>query len=81
MKTIENIKKFFPKLMLIIITLTLTSELSVNASSSTDKVIYPLKEISKLDCRFKDFDELSNNCKQQLPILKTKDYAKYASKN
>ena len=67
--------------MLIIITLTLTSELSVNASSSTDKVIYPLKEISKLDCRFKDFDELSNNCKQQLPILKTKDYAKYASKN
>ena len=81
MKTIENIKKFFPKLMLIIITLTLTSELSVNASSSTDKVIYPLKEISKLDCRFKDFDELSSNCKQQLPILKTKDYAKYASKN
>ena len=50
-------------------------------AGSDDELIYPLKEISKLDCRFQEFDTLSSNCKQKLPILNTKDYNKYAQKN
>lgn len=48
---------------------------------SNDEVIYPLKKISKLECRFEDFDTLSSSCKQALPILNTKDYSKYAKQN
>jgi Leucine-rich repeat (LRR) protein len=51
------------------------------AAYSSDKVIYPLKEISTLDCRFNDFIDLSSNCKQNLPTLKTKDYKKYATQD
>jgi len=50
-------------------------------AGSDDELIYPLKEISKLDCRFQEFDTLSSNCKQTLPVLNTKDYNKYATKN
>ena len=49
--------------------------------ASSDEIIYPLKKISALECRFEDFDTLSGNCIQDLPILKTKDYNKYASQN
>ncbi len=51
------------------------------AASNTEKLVYPLKEISKLDCRFEDFNTLSSNCKRKLPILKSKDYKKYATLN
>ncbi|MDD3144657.1 MAG: M23 family metallopeptidase [Candidatus Gracilibacteria bacterium] len=54
--------------------------LSALADSSSD-IIYPLKQISKLDCRFTDFGELGSDCKQDLPILKTSDYTKYATQN
>lgn len=62
---------------------TLSNTLSgVNyANASGNKIVYPLKEISKLECRFQDFDQLKSNCKQSLPILKTKDYKKYATLN
>lgn len=53
----------------------------VNTTYAADKIIYPLKEVSKLECRFQDFDTLSSSCKQELPILKTKDYKKYATKD
>jgi hypothetical protein len=53
---------------------------ALEASSNSD-IIYPLKEISKLECRFNDFSELSSDCKQDLPILKTSDYQKYATQN
>jgi hypothetical protein len=33
--------------------------------------------MSKPECRFQDFQSLSAECKQQLPILKTADYQKY----
>ncbi len=52
-----------------------------HAYANTDEVMYPLQEISKLECRFEDFDTLGSNCKEDLPILHTKDYQKYASKN
>jgi len=51
------------------------------SAASKDEIVYPLKEISKLECRFEDYDKLSSNCKTQLPILQTKDYKKYASLN
>ena len=45
------------------------------------KIVYPLKEISKLECRFQKFSDLWSNCKQDLPILNTKDYKKYGTQN
>ncbi len=53
----------------------------VSASSSQTKIIYPLKEVSKLSCRFQDFKDLKSNCKRNLPILHTKDYKKYIKLN
>ena len=50
-------------------------------AKSSDTVIYPIKEISKLECRFQDFDTLASNCKTTLPILYSKDYNKYAKQN
>lgn len=44
-------------------------------------MVYPLKEISKLECRFEEFSSLGSDCKQSLPVLKTNDYEKYASKD
>jgi len=49
------------------------------SATSNDELVYPLQEISKLECRFEDFDTLSTNCKMELPILETNDYNKYAS--
>lgn len=49
--------------------------------ASKKEIVYPLKTISKLECRFEDYDTLSSKCKESLPILKTKDYKKYAAKN
>jgi hypothetical protein len=51
------------------------------SAASNDDIVYPLKEISKLECRFEDFSKLSSNCKTTLPILKTGDYNKYATQN
>lgn len=49
--------------------------------AGSSEIMYPLKEISKLECRFEDFDSLSSNCKESLPVLNTKDYKRYAQKN
>ncbi len=51
------------------------------SAASNDEIVYPLKEISKLECRFEDFDKLSSNCKTTLPVLNTNDYNKYATLN
>lgn len=48
-----------------------------NLSQASSKIVYPIQEMSKLECRFQKFSELTDNCKRQLPILKTKDYTKY----
>jgi len=47
------------------------------AEGNNDVVIYPLKQISKLQCRFQKFSEMADDCKKDLPILNTKDYKKY----
>lgn len=81
MKTIKNNDKFFLRFILATIIVAIMSPTMVNASSTSNKVVYPFKEVSKLNCRFKDFSTLSSNCKQPLPILHTKDYKKYATLN
>jgi hypothetical protein len=58
MKTIERIKTFFPRFTLVILAITIVNPIFVNASSNSNKVIYPLKEVSKLECRFKEFKNL-----------------------
>jgi hypothetical protein len=83
MKTIitKDFKKFLSELFLGIFVVTSINPIpGINAYNS-EKIIYPLKEISKLDCRFKDFNELSSDCKQELPILHTNNYIKYAKKD
>lgn len=59
------------------ITATATAQLA----TSNSKIVYPLKEVSKLSCRFTPFNELWAECKQDLPILNTADYEKYAKQN
>ncbi len=62
-------------------TFVISTVFAFDARADSDKVVYPLKEVSKLDCRFDDFDTLSSNCKQKLPILNTKDYKKFIKKD
>lgn len=79
MKTTRNKNMF---LIAFIITATLFATMNpLKTNASSNKVIYPLKQVSKLNCRFIEFDKLSSNCKQDLPILNTKDYKKYATLN
>ena len=78
----NKIKKISQIWLLGIFTITNTALPVFNTAQAGDsEIVYPLQEISKLDCRFQDFDTLSSDCKQKLPVLKTKDYAKYAAKN
>lgn len=79
MKTNTNIKKIISLALSSIY--SITTLLPVSALASNDELIYPLKEVSKLECRFTDFEDLNSNCKQNLPVLKTKDYNKYANQN
>lgn len=41
------------------------------------KVVYPIQKMSKPECRFQDYSTLWDDCKQDLPILNTKDYSKF----
>jgi hypothetical protein len=81
MKTTKDFKRFLSELTLWVFMVTSLNPVPAIAAYSSDKVIYPLKEISTLDCRFNDFIDLSSNCKQNLPTLKTKDYKKYATQD
>lgn len=70
------------KIKKILLTWALIVPLFFTGSSyATSKIVYPLSEISELECRFQKFSELSNSCKRSLPILKSKDYEKYATQN
>lgn len=40
-------------------------------------LVYPIQEMSKVECRFQSYSSLWSDCKMKLPILKTKDYEKY----
>lgn len=49
--------------------------------SDSPKIVYPLQEVSKLECRYENFSEIDSSCKENLQILKTNDYQKYANQN
>ncbi|MDR3150458.1 MAG: hypothetical protein LBU14_02325 [Candidatus Peribacteria bacterium] len=66
--------------MLALYAVNLFSPLSISEAISSE-IIYPLKEISRLECRYNNFSTLSSDCIQNLPILNTKDYLKYATQN
>lgn len=38
---------------------------------------YPLKQVSKVECKFTDWNTHSSDCKQDLPIIKWAEYDKY----
>jgi hypothetical protein len=46
-----------------------------------DSIVYPIKQMSKLECRYENFNDLSSDCKQDLPILNTKNYKKLATQD
>lgn len=41
------------------------------------KLVYPLQEVSTLDCRHQDWANLSDACKVELPIIENADYPRY----
>jgi hypothetical protein len=65
-------KKFISLVTLVAFIVSTTFTFDVRADEN--KIVYPIKTISKLKCRFSDFDTLTSDCKRDLPILKTKDY-------
>jgi hypothetical protein len=76
--------KIRPKRVVSIVTLVafiVSTTFTVNVKASDDRILYPLKEISKLTCRFEEFSTLASNCKEKLPVLHTKDYNKYIKKD
>jgi hypothetical protein len=81
MKTTKEFKKFISEITLGIFLVTSLNPVPAFTATGDNDIIYPLKEISKLECRYDDFPELNSNCKQKLPILKTKDYNKYATQD
>ena len=46
-------------------------------TADSNKIMFPIKEMSKLECRFQKFSELTSSCKRDLPKLSPKDYTKY----
>jgi hypothetical protein len=59
--------------MLKILTILLLFVMSSNVYATTF-LMFPVKKVSKLSCKKQDFDTMSKDCKQDLPILKTKYY-------
>jgi murein DD-endopeptidase MepM/ murein hydrolase activator NlpD len=51
----------------------------VSTNAAESEIIYPLKEMSKLECRFEEFWTLDSDCKQDFLVLHTDDYQKYAT--
>lgn len=81
MRTSKSFKRFLTELLLGIYMVTIINPLPALAAYKDEEIVYPLKEISKLECRFNDFKDLTSGCKEELPKLKTKDYSKYAKQN
>ncbi len=49
--------------------------------SASQEIMYPLQQVAKLECRYEKFADLDSKCKENLKILKTDDYQKYADLN
>ncbi len=80
MKTKIRIKKIVTGIILM--TMLSTNLVFINTTNAANKKIqYPLKQVAKLNNRYTDFKDLKSSMKQNLPILKTKDYNKYIKQN
>ena len=77
----KNFKKSLSLLFIWMLLVTNLYSAALVAWNSSDKIVYPLKEVSKLECRFEKFSDLSSNCKQNLLVLNTRDYKKYSKQN
>ena len=42
------------------------------------KLVYPLQEVAKLECRSEEWAKLDDSCKINLPLIQNADYQKYA---
>jgi hypothetical protein len=76
--------KIRPKKIISLVTLVVfivSTTFTFDVKASNNDIIYPIKQISKLKCRFESFGKLKSNCKRNLPILHTKDYTKYVKMN
>ncbi|RKW23669.1 hypothetical protein D8B46_03045 [Candidatus Gracilibacteria bacterium] len=78
MRTI--IKKFTSTLTLSALSIGFIP-INLETANAESNIVFPLKTVAKLECRFNDFDTLGNDCLEDLPILKTSDYKKYATEN
>ena len=67
-------------IMLKILTILLLFVMSTNVYASTF-LVFPVKEVSKLSCKKQHFDTMSDDCKQIIPVLKSKDYNNKKYKN
>ncbi|MDD3303049.1 MAG: M23 family metallopeptidase [Candidatus Gracilibacteria bacterium] len=47
----------------------------------SQKIVNPLQEVARLECRFEKYSDLDSNCKETLKMLKPNDYKKYAESN
>ncbi len=48
-----------------------------NGTPNNQELVYPLQEVSSLDCRTQERSTLSSSCKKTLPIIKGANYANY----
>ncbi|MCH8518233.1 M23 family metallopeptidase [Candidatus Gracilibacteria bacterium] len=78
MKT--NIQKVGASLALIGLMFHMLPVSLVSANTSSE-IIFPLKEVSKLECRFEKFHLLGSECRKQMPLIKSSDYERYATLN
>ena len=80
MKTNTKIKKAISILTLSVLTLGFFP-LNINTTNASSNIVFPLKKVAKLECRFNEFDTLWSDCLEDLPILRTSDYQRYATEN
>lgn len=48
-----------------------------NQTPNNLELVYPIQEVSVLECRTQEWNSLTNSCKKELPIIKGADYDKY----
>ena len=48
-----------------------------NQTPNNLELVYPLQEVSTLDCRTQEWNSMTSACKKQLPIIKGADYDRY----
>ena len=47
--------------------------------ANNTSLVYPVDEVSKLECRIKHWSELDADCKMKLPIIEGANFAKYGA--